>query len=142
MAVSGATIIELLGNAGDQIQYTVASGTAISAGTLLVIGSDPRTAIASAVADATIATRRPFAGIAAADKTAADGATTISVYTNVIADIYAGGVASVVGEIVAIGGANIVVPAAAADLISGAVVGKAMETGSVDEKHAVKLRFI
>ena len=132
MAVSFATIIELLGDGGDVLQHTVAAGTGISIGTLMVFSSDPRVIIASAVQDATIATRRPFAGIAAAEKTATDGKVRIGVYTNGTFDVYCGSNAAVLVQLSAIGGANIITPAASADLISGQVVCKNLETGAAD----------
>ena len=42
-----AVIIDLLGDRGDIVEYTVAAGTAIPKGTLMKISASPQTAIIS-----------------------------------------------------------------------------------------------
>jgi len=76
-----ATIITLLGNNGDQVEYTVAAGTAIPKGSLMVMDSSPQTAKISA-ADGNF-----FVGIAASEKTATDGITKMSCITHCVAEI-------------------------------------------------------
>lgn len=122
-----AVVIELLGNRGNPLRFTVPNGTAVSAGTLMVL-VDPRTAIKSTY-QATAPDQR-FAGIAAADKEANDGATTLALYTTGIFDITAttGGAAISAGDLVVLSGANLVVAAPdQTTILSGRVVGKAME---------------
>lgn len=127
-----AVIIELLGNGGDPIRCTVADGTTIEKGTLIKL-TDPRTGIA------TSADNDPFFGIAAHEKVASDGSTTLSCYTNGIFDLVDSGAGITVGAIVNVGGANLVVASAAADLLTGSVVGKALETASASERIAVRV---
>ena len=124
-----AVIIELLGDRGDPIRYTVANGTGIVKGTLLKV-TDPRTAIA------TSADNDPFAGIAAAEKVASDGSTTLAAYTHGIFDLTDSGAAITVGERVSMAGANLISKVAAADLLF-ADVGIALETASASEVIAV-----
>ena len=124
-----AVIIELLGDGGVPVRYTVADGTTIEKGTLLKI-TDPRTAAA------TSADNDAFAGIAAAEKVASDGAVTIAAYTHGIFDLKATSAAITAGERVSIGGTNLVSKVAAADLLF-ADVGIALETASADEVIAV-----
>jgi len=120
-----ATIIELLGNPrGRPIRMTVADGVNIPKGTLLKV-TDPRTASAqSAAADA-------FIGIAAAEKVADDGATSLAVYTYGIFGIESGA-AITVGERVGPGAeANKVIKVDAANILK-ATVGTALETSAGD----------
>lgn len=90
-----AVIIELLGNGGDPIRFTCADGTTIAKGTVLEL-TDPRTVVACSGANTAIA------GIAAAEKVANDGATTIAVYTNGIfdMDIVSGGTSVLGADVV------------------------------------------
>jgi len=130
-----AEIIELGPNGGMPIRFTVADGTSISKGTLLKF-ADPRTASASS-GDADV-----FAGIAAADKVANDGATSIAAYTEGIFDltcITGSAPLPTAGMQVVISGANLIKAAIAANLLTGAVIGKALETGATGEVIAVKL---
>jgi len=131
-----AVIIELLGNGGDPIRYTVADGTGIAKGTIMKFSSDPRT-IAAATADGDL-----IAGIAASEKVASDGSTSLAVYTNGIFDITctASTGSAILGEGVKITGANTVAPADD-DAIEHAreVVGYSLETGSAGETVAVRV---
>lgn len=124
-----AVIIELLGNGGDPVRFTVANATAITKGALMKL-TDPRTAIA------TSADNDPFCGIAAADKVASDGATTLACYTHGIFDLVDSSAGITVGERVSIGGANLISKVAAADLLFSDV-GIALETASASEVIAV-----
>lgn len=132
-----AQIVELLGNAGDPVEYTVADGTGIEKGTIMKISSDPRTA-AAATADGDL-----IAGIAAAEKVANDGSTKLAVYTNGIFDIVCTATtgSAVLGEPVKVTGANTVAPADDATIQhSEEVVGYALETGSAGERVEVRVR--
>lgn len=75
-----ADIIELLGSQkGRPIRYTVADGTAIPKGTVMHLSGD-RTVTVSEGDD-------EFAGIAASEKVASDGQTTLALYTHGIFDM-------------------------------------------------------
>ena len=124
-----AVIIELLGNGGDPVRFTVANATGIEKGTLLKV-ADPRTA------SATSADNDAFAGIAASEKVASDGATTLAAYTHGIFDLKDSGAGITAGERVSIAGANLISKVAAADLLF-ADVGIALETASASEVIAV-----
>lgn len=127
-----AVIIELLGNAGDPISYTCDATTAITKGTILKI-TDPRTAVATTGVD------EPIAGIAAHDKTATDGKTSISVYTNGIFDAVNATGAATCGALQAPNGANTFTNADANDLLQGSIVGQALETGGTPETIAIRV---
>ena len=124
-----AQIVELLGDRGDVVRYTVADGTTISKGTLLKVTG---TRTAARTPTNSILTQVPLAGIAAVDKVANDGSTTLGVYTNGIFEMRVsqnGGVNP--GDYVTTSGANNQIKlAAAADVISGAVLGKVLEKGA------------
>jgi len=75
-----AAIVELLGNGGDPISYTVADGVAVAKGSLMVLKGDRTIQVGSSDGDL-------FVGIATAEKVASDGTTTLAVYTNGIFDI-------------------------------------------------------
>ena len=96
--------------------------TSISALTLCVL-SDPRTAAAST--DSTKA--NPFAGVAGTEKISTSNATELGLYTTGVFVFTAAGSAIVAGELVALSGANLIAPAVALDLLSGAIIGKAWE---------------
>lgn len=129
-----ATTVELHGNAGDVISYTVADGTTISAGTLLQL-SDPVTASASSAND------QIFCGIAAADKQASDGSTTLGAYTNGVFDLVCGGSGVTLGARVALSGANLICNASEAQVAAGKDFGTALETGSAAERIMVKVAY-
>lgn len=131
-----AVIIELLGNGGDPVRYTVADGTGIEKGTIMKFDSDPRT-VAACSANGDL-----IAGIAAAEKVASDGSTTLALYTNGIFDIMctASSGSAVLGGPVKITGANTIAPADD-DTIDKAreVVGYSLETGTASEVVAVRV---
>jgi len=132
-----AVIIELLGNGGDPIRFTCADGTTIPKGTVLEL-TDPRTVIANSAAD------KAIAGIAAQEKVADDGATSIAVYTNGIfdMDIVAGGTAVLGGDVVSSGAGNEIDDFDTLDGENGYVIGKSLETGAAGEKIAVRVRTL
>lgn len=113
-------------------RYTVADGTAIPIGTLMYMSGD-HTILASSAAD------QPFAGIAWEQKTASDGITQLTVALDGVWDITATGAANVLGELVALGGANLIVSADAADILNGAIIGYLEETQSAGEVCRVRL---
>ena len=128
-----ATIIELSGL--NPHNFTVADGTNISKGTLLKLSSDPNTASASA-ADSDV-----YAGVAAADKEANDGATTLAVHVpgqGNIFDMTCGGAGVTLGAMVSLSGANVIKNATEAEFPTGDVIGQALETGSAAEVIRVR----
>ena len=103
--------------------FAISGVTAIPQGTLMVL-SDPRTAVASAVGnDAPI-----FAGITATDKTAGDVATEHGCDVKGVHLLTAAGAEVTVGHMVVISGVNTIRNAINTELLTGAVVGKAYET--------------
>lgn len=114
-------------------RYTVADGNAIPIGTLMYLSADPHTIAASSAAD------QPFAGIAWEQKTASDGITELTVALDGVWDITATGAANTLGELVALGGANLIVSADAADILNGAIIGYLEETQSASEVCRVRL---
>lgn len=129
-----AVIIELLGNGGDPVSFTVADGTGIEKGTVLTL-TDPRTAIAATGAGAVVA------GIAAAEKVASDGQTRLAVYTNGIFDlkVKAGGSATLGSFVRSAAADNTITVCTTLDHETGKSVGKALETGAASEVIAVRV---
>lgn len=127
-----ADIITLLGNQGDPVEYTVATGTAIPKGSLMVLSSSPKTAtISSADGDF-------FCGISAVEKTATDGVVKMACITHCIADMTAGTGATTVGQMQKISGANLVIDAdddTTANMMEN--VGYALETVADGARGAV-----
>ena len=132
-----ATIITLLGNKGDPMRYTVADGVGISKGSLMVSRDAVTMAKSSGVGE-------PFVGIARDEKVLGDGSTTLAVYTNVLADIYASNNAINAGSMVMISGANLITEASSVILTAiasyAAILGPAVENGAASEKIAVRVR--
>jgi hypothetical protein len=128
-----AVIIELF-NGGRPIRYTVADGTGIEKGTLMQLSSDPRTITASS-GDGQI-----FVGVAAAEKVASDGSTTLAVYTDGIFDIKDSGAGMTLGDIAKLNGANLIATADEAGA-QGAQeeVGMVLETTAAGEVVAVRV---
>ena len=113
---------------------TVATATAIPKGTILYFSADPNTCAASSAAD------QSFAGITIEEFTGGEGKTTVSAAMDGVWDIYATAAANVLGEAVAIGGANLIVTADAADILNGAFIGYLAETQDASEQCRVELR--
>jgi len=113
---------------------TIADNVAIPKGTVLYFSADPNTAAASSAAD------QSFAGITIEEKTANDGIITIGAAMDGVWDIYATAATNVLGEAVAIGGANLIVSADAADFLNGAFIGYLQETQDASEQCRVELR--
>ena len=126
-----AVIIELLGNGGDPVRFTVGDLSAIPKGTLLEL-LDDRT-----VSGSIITTGDPFAGVAAAEKVAGDGSTTLALYRHGIFDLLCANGSITAGAMVCLSGANAVREAVEADCPTGAIIGQALETGSNADTIAV-----
>jgi hypothetical protein len=128
-----AVIIELF-NGGRPIRYTCAEATGIAKGALLQISGD-RTVSAHSGVD------QPIAGIAAFEKVASDGSTTISVYTDGIFDLTAAaaGVTALGARCAGSGTANMITVADAADILQSSDVGMCYEAHANDEVAAVRI---
>ena len=129
-----AVIIELLGNKGDPVRYTVADGTGIEKGTIMEL-EDPRTCKKVSGAGCVIA------GIAAAEKVASDGSTTLAVYTNGIFDLTcaAGGTATLGSYVRSSSTDNTITVSTTLDDETGKSIGKALESGGNNEVVAVRV---
>ena len=99
-----AVITTLLGNQGDPIEVTVATGNAIPKGTIMKISSSPQTAAAATAAGDYVL------GICNTEKTTTDGVTKVMVITHCVAEIYATAATGsmTLGKPVRITGANTV----------------------------------
>ena len=129
--------VELYGanNDGGPRRFTVASGTAISKGTLLAM-TDARTAVAQS------SLRQACCGVAAMDKSATDLSTSISAWTNGIFEAKASGAIVVGNAVMASEPANTVILANTASIASGAkVIGYALETAADAETINVRLNL-
>ena len=127
-----AVIIELLGNGGDVVRFTVDNAVAVPKGTLMYLSADPRT-IAATAADGNI-----FVGVAAEEKVANDGKTSLGVYTHGIFDMKDSGAGMTLGDIAKINGANLIATAdeAGAQGVKEEV-GIVLETAAASEVVAV-----
>ena|SRR3990167_6377954 len=118
-------------------QVTVADGTAITKYTLLKLATDPNTAIASS------GTGDVFAGILMHDKTISDGSTTATAALDGEWDLtFNAGAGGTLGAMLVLSGANLVRAAVAGELLTGAIVGKLLETASASEVVRVRLGAI
>lgn len=129
-----AVIIELF-DGGRPITYICADGAGIPKGTLLQISAD-RTVSAHSDVD------QPIAGIAAHEKVASDGSTTIAVYTDGVFDLTAAaaGVTALGALCAASATANMITVADADDiLLTSSDVGFCMEAHANNEVAAVRI---
>ena len=117
----------------DPIDFIVADGAGIEKGTICKL-SDPRTAAASSANDV-------FAGIAASEKIASDGRTRLALFRSGVFDLTACAAAAGItaGSQVSLSGANLIKPATAGELLTGAAFGVALETASANEVIEVLL---
>ncbi len=118
-----AANIQLMGNLGDPVEFTVATGTAIPKGTLMKISASNTAIIATAGSI--------FAGITNEEKTATDGKVKIALLTHCIATLTCGAAETMTfGEPVKVGAAPNEVDLATDDTVEGKafVVGMAMES--------------
>ncbi len=135
-----AIIIELF-DGGRPIRYTVTNATAVPKGTIMKL-TDPRS---MAACDSSAV---PIAGIAAAEKVASDGATSLAVYTDGIFGLkcVAGSGSAVLGEFVRFGTANAVANneitvSETLDIETGKAIGRALEEGSAGETISVRVKL-
>lgn len=128
-------IIELFGHPkGRPIRYTVADGTGIAKGALLVV-TDPRTAVAHTTGTTA------FVGVAASEKVASDGQVSLAAYTDGIFDITAAAAGvTTVGYMVALSAtANMSTLAVEADTVTGGIIGQVLESQANDERSAIRI---
>ena len=128
MADNFAVILELNEHA-DAKQMTVAAGTSISKGDLLKLSADNTVAISAANSDI-------YGGVAAADKDGTDSSVTLGVHVPGALnkfDMTCGGGGCTLGALVSLSGANVIKDATAAEILTGDVIGKAMEAGNAAE---------
>src|SRR3990167_2011735 len=116
------------------VNMTVDNATAIEKGTLLQVSDANAVHVATGSGVA-------FAGIAASEKSANDGITSIAVYKRGKFDlVQVSGAASItVGQIVSLSGQNLIKTATEAEIAAGGAVGKAMETATGNERIQVML---
>lgn len=111
---------------------TVADGGAIPMGSLMNLSSDPNTVTISSGADV-------FGGIAWEEKTANDGITEITVAMNGIWDLKDSGAGITLGGIASLNGVNLIKQATEAEMVTGNIVGKVLETAAASEVVRVKV---
>ena len=123
MVLSGAVIVELGPDGGNITDFTVADGTTISGGNLMIMdptsAGEGRTAISSSASypGNSLQTIAPAAGIAAADKLADDGQVNLGLYTTVAR----------------------LAPDSDGTLSGGMIFGRAMEEGEAGEVIEIKI---
>jgi len=128
-----AIIVELLGNKGDPIRYTCADGAGIAKGSVLEL-TTPRTVIQSTAVD------RPIAGIAAEEKVASDGQTSIAVYTNCIVQLKCVTTQLEIGDYCSASATdNVVTLSSTLDAEKGWAVGYALETVATGATGMVRI---
>jgi len=128
-------VTDLLGNGGDPIEFTCADGTGIAKGAIMEL-LDLRTVQLNSAAD------KPVVGIAAHEKVASDGSTTISVLTNFIgkATTKAGGSATKGDGVSAVTTDNTVDLSSTLDMEKGWQLGYALEDGGASESILIRVR--
>jgi len=129
-----ARIVELLGNKGDPVRFTCDDATGIAKGAVMEL-TDPRTVKLNSAAD------KAVVGIAASEKVANDGQTSIAVYTNgiFILDTVAGGTAVLGGDVVMAGAGNEIDDFDTLDGENGYVIGKSLETSGASTATMVRV---
>ena len=128
-----AIIVELLGNKGDPVRFTCADNTGIAKGTVMEL-TTPRTVKAVSAAD------KPLVGIAAEEKVADDGQTSISVYTNGIFQLKCATTQCEIGDTVsAAAGDNTIALGTSLDDEKGWTLGYALETIAIGATGMVRI---
>lgn len=133
-----AVIIELCGQpTGVPQRFHVEDAVAVEKGTLMLISG--ASAVTRAAKKSAVAlSGEPFAGIASTEKVASDGSTTLGLWTKGIFDLTNNASPAITaGALVCVSGANMIRAAVAADLLTGAVVGRALEDMAGSEVGAV-----
>ena len=128
-----AIIVELLGNKGDPVRYTCDDTIRIEKGAVMELTS-PRTVITNSAAG------KPLVGIAASEKVADDGQTSIAVYTNGIFQLKCATTQCEIGQfVISAAAGNTVKVAATLDQETGWEIGTAMETIAIGNTGMVRV---
>ena len=118
----------------DPVDFIVADQTGVEKGAVLWLSG---ARVASGVSNVA---KPPFAGIAAREKIASDGRTRLALFTDGIFDMTTAATTNITrGASVIISGVNTICEAVAADLLTGAVIGKALETATTSEVIQVEV---
>lgn len=126
-----AVLVEGEGGVQD---FTVNDSVTIEKFTLCKL-ADPRTA------SATSGTGDIFAGIAATEKNSTDNASELGLWTEGIFKLTnVAGPSITAGAMVVTSGANLIRTAVAAELLTGAIIGKALETMASNTQGEVRLK--
>ena len=126
-----AVLVESEGGVQD---FTVSSSVTIEKFTLCKL-TDPRTAAAND------GSGDVFAGIAATEKNSTDNAVELGLWTEGTFKLTSAvGPSITAGAMVSLSGANLIKEATAAELLTGAVVGKTLETFASNTQGEVRLK--
>lgn len=115
-------------------RYTITNTQAIPLHTLLCLSGADLIAMPS-----TDAASETFAGIAWEEKTAGDGLTQIVAALDGVWDIKDSGSGITLGGIVSLSGVNMVKQAVEAEMVTGDIIGKALETAGASEVIRVRV---
>jgi hypothetical protein len=131
-----AEIKYLLGNNGDRIPYVVADGSAIAKGDFLVLNDNMVVTAAAAAADV------PVVGVAAHEKVANDGHTSITAITNAVikCTVVAGGSATIGDEVSLSATAGEVTTSSSLDDEKGWSIGYALQDAAAGHTVFVRMR--
>lgn len=136
-----AIIVELLGNGGDPIEYSIDDDTALEKGTLMKLSTATER---KAVKSSSVTPGTPI-GITAYEKVADDGSETIALYTNGIFDLTVDDAGAVTaGEFVIYAGANTITRQATTGLEpddNKIVLGVALGDGAAGEVIQVRVNL-
>ena len=110
----------------------IAAGAAVPFGTIMKL-TDNNTVIISA------ADNDPFGGIAWTPSISTDTFTEITVAMDGIWGLKDSGAGGSSGAMVNVGGANLIIDSAAADLLTGSIVGKRLKDASASEVTRIKV---
>jgi len=129
-----AVILELGPNGGKPVRYAIPATAALSKGTLCFLEGDY--SLSGSLVDTL---SLPFAGVLCSEKVS-DTFTEASCYTEGTFDLYCVSGASI-GNLMVLSGANKICPAKVVDsIMSGAIVGKALET-STTPPETIRVRL-
>ena len=115
------------------IDFTVAAGNPIPLGTLCQF-ADPRTAVISAGSGVA------FAGVAATEKDSTDTSVELGMHQKGTFVMTCSSVGVSAGDAVVMSGANLIRAAVAGDLLTGALIGYALEDIAAAETGEVRLK--
>jgi len=131
-----AVIVELLGDRGNVIDYTIADASTAEKGTIMML-KDPRTCSGANVA------AQVLAGIAASEKVLSDGQVNLGCYTYGIFDMVASGAVTVGNSVMSAADANYpnTVCETTATTSGAAILGYALEEAADTEVFEVLVKI-